>query len=207
MFVPKRFSHCSLTMPRVGYARASKPIGDSRGISSYLVCYCASLMKRIQPNTNQTMCHARRMIPDGSEARRSGSYHEGYIYIHNYIYIKTERMSTITDNPPHLDQVNYLSPISGYCSPTRVPRQRFKSVNMTVHISNGSANGDVGMHAATRLRQLLARGDIVIAPGVYDGFSARIALEVGFDCLYMVRQRITSFFHAWPPPLQKYANL
>jgi len=37
-----------------------------------------------------------------------------------------------------------------------------------------------------RLRQLLAkRADIIVAPGVYDGFSARIALEVGFDCLYM----------------------
>ncbi|CAG8007586.1 unnamed protein product [Penicillium salamii] len=40
-------------------------------------------------------------------------------------------------------------------------------------------------HAATRLRSLLMEKDIVLAPGVYDGFSARIALEVGFDCLYM----------------------
>ncbi|KAL3488431.1 Pyruvate/Phosphoenolpyruvate kinase-like domain-containing protein [Aspergillus germanicus] len=39
--------------------------------------------------------------------------------------------------------------------------------------------------AATRLRQLLAEKDMVVAPGVYDGFSARIALDVGFDCLYM----------------------
>lgn len=30
-------------------------------------------------------------------------------------------------------------------------------------------------------------GSFVLAPGVYDGFSARTALEVGFDCLYMVR--------------------
>lgn len=28
----------------------------------------------------------------------------------------------------------------------------------------------------------------VFAPGVYDGFSARVADRVGFDCLYMVRQ-------------------
>lgn len=26
----------------------------------------------------------------------------------------------------------------------------------------------------------------MLAPGVYDGFSARIALEVGFNVLYMV---------------------
>lgn len=39
---------------------------------------------------------------------------------------------------------------------------------------------------STRLRQLLNMPDHLIAcPGVYDGFSARIALEVGFDALYM----------------------
>ncbi|KAF6810538.1 carboxyphosphonoenolpyruvate [Colletotrichum plurivorum] len=39
--------------------------------------------------------------------------------------------------------------------------------------------------SATKLRQLLQTQDIVIAPGVYDGFSARIAHEVGFDCIYI----------------------
>jgi methylisocitrate lyase len=44
------------------------------------------------------------------------------------------------------------------------------------------------VHAATKLRRLLASSDdIIVAPGVYDGFSARIALEVGFECIYMVR--------------------
>lgn len=42
--------------------------------------------------------------------------------------------------------------------------------------------------AATKLRQSLEQGkDIVVAPGVHDGFSARIAHSVGFDCLYMAR--------------------
>jgi methylisocitrate lyase len=36
------------------------------------------------------------------------------------------------------------------------------------------------------LRQRLLAGNFVLAPGVYDGFSARIALEIGFDALYMV---------------------
>lgn len=41
--------------------------------------------------------------------------------------------------------------------------------------------------AAKRLRTLIeSKSDIIIAPGVYDGLSARTALEVGFDCLYMV---------------------
>jgi 2-methylisocitrate lyase-like PEP mutase family enzyme len=43
------------------------------------------------------------------------------------------------------------------------------------------------VHAATKLRGMLnSTDDIIVAPGVYDGFSARIATEVGFDCLYMV---------------------
>lgn len=40
--------------------------------------------------------------------------------------------------------------------------------------------------AATKLRRMLEGDDIVVAPGVYEGLSARIAHEVGFDCIYMV---------------------
>ncbi|KAI1193173.1 methylisocitrate lyase [Nemania serpens] len=36
-----------------------------------------------------------------------------------------------------------------------------------------------------RLRQLLATGKTIVCPGVYDGFSARMALAAGFECLYM----------------------
>lgn len=40
--------------------------------------------------------------------------------------------------------------------------------------------------AATKLRNLISSpGPIILAPGVYDGFSARIALSVGFDTIYM----------------------
>ncbi|KAF6806572.1 carboxyphosphonoenolpyruvate [Colletotrichum musicola] len=49
--------------------------------------------------------------------------------------------------------------------------------------TNGA--GSSSNPAATKLRQLLQTQDIVIAPGVYDRFSARIAHEVGFDCIYM----------------------
>lgn len=51
-------------------------------------------------------------------------------------------------------------------------------------MSSSSNAGSV--HAATKLRRMLEGGDIVVAPGVYEGFSARIAHEVGFDCIYMV---------------------
>lgn len=40
---------------------------------------------------------------------------------------------------------------------------------------------------ATNLRRALeAPEGIVVAPGVYDGMSARMALAAGFDALYMV---------------------
>lgn len=43
------------------------------------------------------------------------------------------------------------------------------------------------MAAVARLRELLAQEDkIIVCPGVYDGYTARIALSAGFDCLYMV---------------------
>jgi len=43
------------------------------------------------------------------------------------------------------------------------------------------------MKAVAQLRALLAEKDkIIVCPGVYDGFTARIALQAGFDCLYMV---------------------
>ncbi|KAI1281654.1 methylisocitrate lyase [Xylaria sp. FL0933] len=42
-----------------------------------------------------------------------------------------------------------------------------------------------GSSPGGRLRQLLATGKTLICPGVYDGFSARMALAEGFECLYM----------------------
>lgn len=61
------------------------------------------------------------------------------------------------------------------------------------YLSNGG-NGAlaVPITAAKKLRSMLEAGDdIIFCPGVYDGFSARIALSVGFDAIYMVSQRNT----------------
>lgn len=41
------------------------------------------------------------------------------------------------------------------------------------------------MNAATQLRQLLAQPEIVIAPGAYDGLSARLIQQAGFAAVYM----------------------
>lgn len=44
---------------------------------------------------------------------------------------------------------------------------------------------------ATKLkRRLEDTKDLIVCPGVYDGFSARIALSVGFDAMYMVLPRL-----------------
>src|SRR5262245_18396107 len=41
------------------------------------------------------------------------------------------------------------------------------------------------MHASTRLRQMLKEPGIIVAPGAYDGFSARLIEAAGFRCVYM----------------------
>ncbi|KAF5393464.1 hypothetical protein D9757_000475 [Collybiopsis confluens] len=52
--------------------------------------------------------------------------------------------------------------------------------------------GPLSRNAATRLRQMLARPGTIIAPGVYDGVSARLALEAGFECLYQSGAAVTA---------------
>ncbi|KAH8087798.1 Phosphoenolpyruvate/pyruvate domain-containing protein [Cristinia sonorae] len=45
-------------------------------------------------------------------------------------------------------------------------------------------DGPLSHNPATRLRQMLARPGIIVAPGICDGISARCAIEAGFDCMY-----------------------
>lgn len=54
--------------------------------------------------------------------------------------------------------------------------------------TEGISDGKRRISAVEKLRSMLADPDKFIAcPGVYDGFTARIALNEGVDCLYMVR--------------------
>ena len=50
---------------------------------------------------------------------------------------------------------------------------------------NDGRSNPLLMNAPKALRQLLATGELVWGPGVYDGISARIAQSVGFPILYM----------------------
>src|SRR5919201_1568569 len=44
---------------------------------------------------------------------------------------------------------------------------------------------ELPMRPTTRLRQMLAEPGIVVAPGAYDGFSARLIEAAGFHAIYM----------------------
>ena len=60
------------------------------------------------------------------------------------------------------------------------------------HRDSGYSSGaneifdDIWSPATKLKRRLEHTKDLIICPGVYDGFSARIALSVGFDAMYMV---------------------
>ena len=54
------------------------------------------------------------------------------------------------------------------------------------------------MHAAKRLRELLARSGPIIAPGVYDCISAKIAERAGFDAAFVSGAAVTASVLGYP---------
>src|SRR5436305_9814965 len=44
---------------------------------------------------------------------------------------------------------------------------------------------DLTMRTTTRLRELLAGPDLIVAPGAYDALSARLIAQAGFSAIYM----------------------
>jgi 2-methylisocitrate lyase-like PEP mutase family enzyme len=67
--------------------------------------------------------------------------------------------------------------------PAAAPRDASTYYNARLDPKN-YLDGPLSSNPATRLRQMLARPGIVVAPGICDGISARCALEAGFECLY-----------------------
>lgn len=50
------------------------------------------------------------------------------------------------------------------------------------------ALADKPLTGASKLKHMLEKTDeLIVCPGVYDGLSARVAMEVGFDAMYMVQ--------------------
>jgi hypothetical protein len=61
------------------------------------------------------------------------------------------------------------------------------SVPPLVEGTSAEETGVAFVHPATKLRRRIEDpSGFVFAPGVYDGLSARVALEAGFETLYMV---------------------
>lgn len=66
------------------------------------------------------------------------------------------------------------------------PKEQKGDLTSSLAPSNGHVDEDL-LPPCTRLQRFLQEtDDILVCPGVYDGFSARIALSVGFKAMYMV---------------------
>jgi hypothetical protein len=58
-----------------------------------------------------------------------------------------------------------------------------------LRLNHSNATMDEPASGATKLRRMLFEtNELIVCPGVYDGLSARTALELGFKGLYMVRR-------------------
>lgn len=77
---------------------------------------------------------------------------------------------------------------------TQAPRQfiierQFKPEYSTAKRYRMSNTTSAPESNAAKFRALLAdKENVVVSPGVYDGFTARLALAAGFETLYMVSQ-------------------
>ncbi|MGC9072270.1 MAG: isocitrate lyase/phosphoenolpyruvate mutase family protein, partial [Acidilobus sp.] len=47
------------------------------------------------------------------------------------------------------------------------------------------------LHPSTRLRELIAKRDVIVAPGVFDPISALLAETVGFEAIYLSGAALT----------------
>jgi 2-methylisocitrate lyase-like PEP mutase family enzyme len=56
---------------------------------------------------------------------------------------------------------------------------------------------------AAELRRLLAKGEFILAPGIYDGISARVADGMGFPALYMTGYGATASMLGLPTPASR----
>ena len=71
------------------------------------------------------------------------------------------------------------------------PTDSEQSANSYLPLNHVAASVDRPMSGATKLKKmLLESNELIVCPGVYDGLSARTAIELGFNGLYMVSEAI-----------------
>src|SRR5262249_20742264 len=70
------------------------------------------------------------------------------------------------------------------CSPDGAPKARNPGFPHYASLHAGYDTEESSMRVTTKLRQLLAGGRSVVAPGVFDGLSARLTEQAGFAAVY-----------------------
>lgn len=86
----------------------------------------------------------------------------------------------------HTDELAKLGP-----SEPATPTDSEKSANTYLPLNHIAASVDRPMSGATKLRKmLLESNELIVCPGVYDGLSARTAIELGFNGMYMVSEPV-----------------
>ena len=97
--------------------------------------------------------------------------------------------------PPSIDDMSTSSSEQHIGSPVLPPAQNDKqdkvadeqdTVPDTPEVVASTLPTKLLSPASALKHRLQNTKDLIVCPGVYDGFSARIALSVGFDALYMV---------------------
>lgn len=107
-----------------------------------------------------------------------------------------------SETPSPTEPLHVVSPsyhLSGSSSPMSTTWLKLNStgpIRVQVEQITTEALDDEPFSGAKKLRYLLENTDeLIVCPGVYDGLSARTAIELGFKSLYMVSSNLPT-----PPP-------
>lgn len=113
-------------------------------------------------------------------------------------------ISALADEPPAIKEILEAENSADMGNNTTVTLVDEKSLDMnedsTLNMAPALNMADPmskPLSGAAKLRRMIFETkSLVVCPGVYDGLSARTALELGFDALYMVSLlQIRIFFH------------
>lgn len=115
-------------------------------------------------------------------------------------YVADSGLLDVT-KPRSLVQTSELVNLDGSAPVT--PTESEKNSNSYLPLNHVAASVDRPSSGATKLRKmLLESNEIIVCPGVYDGLSARTAIELGFNGIYMVSERPTKEpRQAWTQPM------
>lgn len=110
-------------------------------------------------------------------------------------------LPTVSPTGPLLnekDQVfhTYAEVESNSSSSTYLPLNPPADVEVApVEVESPIVEVEIPLSGATKLRKMLEEtNELIVCPGVYDGLTARTAIEVGFSAMYMVS---TPHYNIW----------